>query len=81
MGAFTGACLLALAGAFLLTFLFDATATTGGWLGAFIGAIAGFTGSLWLILHKGGQWGGKAVAGLTGLAIMMVVCLAYVAIS
>lgn len=81
MGAFTGACLLAMAGAFLVTFLFDGAALAGGWLGAFVGAIAGFAGSLWLILRDGGEWGGKAVTALTGIAIMLVVCLAYVAFS
>jgi hypothetical protein len=85
MGAFTGACLLAMAGAFLATLLFDgfegAAALTGGWLGAWVGAIAGFGLGLWLILRNGGAWGGKAVAGLTGTAVMIVVCLAYVAFS
>lgn len=50
-------------------------------IGAAAGGLLGFGGALWLALHNGGHWGGKAVAGLTGLAIMVVVCLAYVAFS
>lgn len=85
MGAFTGACLLAMAGAFLVSEIsgnFEGAATMGGaTLGGIAGAVAGFGGALWAVLRNGGAWGGKAVAGLTGTAIMMVVCLAFVAFS
>ena len=53
MGAFTGACLLAMAGAFLLTLLFGADATTGGWLVSghngenFISAVAKSQAEAW----------------------------------
>lgn len=60
MGAFSGACLLAMAGAFADSQIY----------GNFEG-----------VLRRGGHHGGTAVAGPTGLAIMMVVCFAFVAFS
>jgi len=51
----------------------------GGWLGGFVGAILGLALGLWLVLRRSSRWGGPAVAGLTGAAIMMCICLAYVA--
>jgi len=85
MGAFIGACLLAMAGAWLFTELWGtfegAAAMGGGEIGAFVGAVAGFALGLWLTLRRGGQSGGKAVTGLTGVAVMMVICFAYVAFS
>ncbi|HZP99120.1 MAG TPA: hypothetical protein VFB13_06260 [Reyranella sp.] len=85
MGAFTAACLLAMAGAFLASLFSEdfegLSAMSGGWFGAVTGAIVGTLLALWLILRRGGIWGGRAVAGLTGTAIMMVVCLAFVAFS
>jgi hypothetical protein len=58
-----------------------AAAMSGGWLGAVVGAIGGAGTGLWLILRQDGHHGGAAVAALTGLAIMMVVCFAFVAFS
>lgn len=85
MGAFSGACLLAMAGGFIASQIygtFDAAAArSGGWLGAVIGAIAGLAVALWLILRQGGHHGGTAVVGLTILAIILVVCFAFVAFS
>jgi hypothetical protein len=78
MGAFTGACLLALAGAALVA---SERAMEGGTIGAIVGAILGFAVGLWLVLRQGGQWGGAAVAGLTGVAVMMVICFGFVAFS
>ena len=85
MGAFTGACLLAMAGAFLATMVYGgfegAAAMGGGSLGAVTGVVLGFALALWLVLHNGGLWAGKSIAALTGAAIMMMICLAFVAFS
>jgi hypothetical protein len=85
MGAFSGACLLAMAGAFIASQIYGnfegAAAMGGGWLGAVVGAIVGLTVALWLILRQGGHHGGTAVVGLTILAIILVVCFAFVAFS
>jgi hypothetical protein len=85
MGAFTGASLLALLGAWLapkLTSGFEgAAALTGGWLGAGIGAALGFGLALWLTFRDNAKWGGRVVTALTSTAIMMCVCFAYVAFS
>lgn len=85
MGAFTGASLLAMAGAFVAAQVpgmpHPAAMMQGGAIGAFVGAGIGVAAALWLILRNNGHWGGRAVAGLTGTAIMMVVCFAYVALS
>jgi peptidoglycan/LPS O-acetylase OafA/YrhL len=85
MGAFAGACLLAMAGAFIASEIYGnfegAAAMGGGTLGAFAGAIAGAIVALWLILRRGGQHGGTAVVAATGLAGMLVVCFAIVAFS
>jgi hypothetical protein len=73
MGAFTGACALAMGVGYLEPRLGDQAALVGG--------LAGFAAGLWLTLRRDGQWGGRAVSALTGTAIMMVVCLGYVAFS
>jgi hypothetical protein len=76
MGAATGACLLALAGAFLASEILGgfegAAALAGGWLGAFAGALLGLALGLWLVLRKDGRRAGIAAAGLTGAAVLMV---------
>ena len=51
----------------------------GGWLGAFVGAIAGFALGLWLVLRRGGQSAGIAAAALTGSAILVVLGFLLVA--
>ena len=85
MGPFTGACLLAMAGAFLGSEIygnFEGGAAMGGaTIGGIAGAVSGFGGALWVTLRDGGKWAGTAVASLTGAGIMMVVCLAFVAFS
>jgi hypothetical protein len=85
MGAFTGACFLAMAGAFVASQVYGnaegAAAMSGGAVGAFAGAGLGVVAALWLILRNKGHWGGRAVVGLTGTALMMIVCFAYVAFS
>jgi len=72
-------------GAFIASRIYDnfegAAAMSGGWLGAVAGAIAGAAGALWLILRQGAHHGGTAVVGLTGLAVILVVCFAFVAFS
>jgi hypothetical protein len=73
MGAFTGACALAMGVGYLQPRLGDRAALVGGF--------AGFAAGLWLTLHRDGQWGGSAVVALTGIAIMMVISLGYVAFS
>jgi hypothetical protein len=73
MGAFTGACVLAMGVGYLEPRLGVQAALAGG--------LAGFVGGLWLTLRRDGQWGGSAVVALTGVAIMMVISLGYVAFS
>jgi len=73
MGAFTGACVLAMGVGYLQPQLGDQAALVGG--------LAGFVAGLWLTLRRDGQWGGSAVVALTGVAIMMVISLGYVAFS
>ena len=85
MGAFAGACLLAMAGAFIASELYGsfegAAAMAGGWLGAFAGAIVGFAVALWPVLRRGGRHGGTAEVALTILAILLVVCFVFGAFS
>jgi hypothetical protein len=85
MGAFSGACLLAMAGAYIASEIYGsfegAAAMAGGWLGAFGGAIVGLIVGLWLALRQGGHHGGTAVVALTGSAIVMVFCFVFVAAS
>jgi len=73
MGAFSGACVLAMAVGYFEPRLGDRAGIVGG--------AAGFAGALWLVLRRDGQSGGSAVVALTGVAIMMVLCLGYVAFS
>jgi hypothetical protein len=85
MGAFSGACLLAMAGAFIASQIYGtfegAAAMSGGTIGAFAGLAVGAVAALWLILRQGGQHGAMAVVALTGLAIILVVCFGYVVVS
>jgi hypothetical protein len=73
MGAFTGACGLAMGIGYLEPRLGDQAALVGG--------LAGFVAGLWLTLRRDGQWGGSAVVALTVVAVLMVVSLGYVAFS
>ena len=73
MGAFSGACILAMVVGYLEPRLGDQAALVGG--------LAGLTGGVWLTLRRDGQSGGSAVSGLTFLATILVVCLGYVAFS
>jgi len=73
MGAFSGACALAMGVGYLQPRLRDRAALIGG--------LAGFAGGLWLTLRRDGQSGGSAVVALTGVAVMMIISLGYVAFS
>ena len=73
MGAFSGACLVAMAVGYLEPRLGDQAALAGGALG--------LAGGLWLTLRRDGRWGGSAVVALTGVAAMMIISLGYVAFS
>jgi hypothetical protein len=73
MGAFSGACILAMGVGYLEPRLGDQA--------ALVGALAGLVCALWLILRREGQSGSSAVVGLTFLAVILVVCLGYVAFS
>ena len=83
MGGCAGACLLALAGAFIAsettTGLEGAAAMAGGWLGAFVGAIGGFALGLWLVLRRNGQSAGIAAAALTASTVLVVAGFVLVA--
>jgi hypothetical protein len=85
MGSVIAAPLLAMAFAAGATFLYGgfegAAAMGGGMIGGVLGIFAGFGGGLWLVLRKGGHWGGTAVTWLTVGALLMLVSLAYVAFS
>jgi hypothetical protein len=85
MGSVIAAPLLAMAFAAGATFIYGgfegAAAMGGGVIGGAVGVFAGFGSGLWLVLRKGGRWGGTAVAWLTVGATLMLVCLAYVAFS
>jgi hypothetical protein len=85
MGSIIAAPLLALGAAALATMIsggFEgAAAMGGGMIGGALGIFAGFGGGLWLVLRKNAHWGGTAVAWLTVGAIVMLVCLGYVAFS
>jgi len=85
MGAFSGACLLAMAGAFIASEIYGnfegAAAMGGATLGALAGAVVGAIVAMWLTLRRGGQHGGTAVVAATGLAVLLVVCFAIVAFS
>jgi hypothetical protein len=82
-GAIIAGPLLAMAFAAGATALYGgfegAAAMGGGLIGGAVGVFAGFGGGLWLVLRRGGDWGGTTVAWLTVGAILMLVCLAYVA--
>ena len=85
MGSVIAAPLLAMAAATLFTRIYGgvegAAAMGGGMIGGALGVLAGFGGGLWLVLRKDGHWGGTAVTWLTVGAVLMLVCLAYVAFS
>ena len=73
MGAFSGACAVAMVVGYLEPRLGDQA--------ALVGAFAGLVFGVWLTLRRDGQWGGRVVATLTGTAVMMIFCLGYVAFS
>ena len=85
MGAFAGACLLALAGAFIASEIYGnfegAAAMSGGTLGGFAGAIIGLAIGMWLVLRHGGENGPVATLALTGVAVLTVACFAIAAFS
>jgi hypothetical protein len=73
MGAFSGACAVAMAVGTFEPRLGDHAAIVGG--------VIGCAGGLWLVLRRDGQWGGSAVVGLTLTAVILLICLAWVAFS
>jgi hypothetical protein len=85
MGSVIAGPLLAMAFAAGANFIYGgfegAAAMGGGVIGGAVGVFAGFGGGLWLVLRKAGHWGGTAVTWLTVGAVLMLVCLAYVAFS
>jgi len=82
MGAVIAAPLLAMAFAAGATFLYGGfEGAAGGMIGGALGVPAGFGGGLWMVLRKAGHWSGTAVTWLTVGAILMLVSLAYVALS
>jgi hypothetical protein len=89
MGGLAGAViagpLLAMASAAVATFLYSgfegAAAMGSGMIGGALGVLAGFAGGLWLVLRKGGYWGGSAVTWLLIGALLMLLSLAFVAFS
>lgn len=85
MGSVIAAPLLAMGAAALATLVSSgfegAAAMGGGMIGGAVGVLAGFGGGLWLVLRKNAHWGGTAVTWLTAGAIVMLVCLGYVAFS
>ena len=78
MGAFAGAALLAMAGAFIASQIYGnsegAAAMAGVWLGA-------SAGGLWLVLRQGGENGPIATLALTGFAVLVVACFTIAAFS
>ena len=73
MGAFSGACIVAMAVGYVEPRLGDQAAVVGG--------LVGLIGGLWLILRRDGQSGGSVVVALNILAFILIGCLGYVAFS
>jgi uncharacterized membrane protein YjjP (DUF1212 family) len=73
MGAFIGACILAMAVGYFEPRLGDEAAIIGG--------VVGLIGGLWLTLRRDGQLAGSVVVGLTIVAFILIGCLGYVAFS
>ena len=77
--------LLAIAGAQLSIWLYGSFESAAAMDGATIGGIAelvtGFLGGSVLVLWQNGRWAGSALAWLGAGALLMVVCLFYVALS
>jgi hypothetical protein len=84
-GAVIAAPLLAIAGAQLAMWLYGsfegAAAMGGATIGGIAGLVAGFFGGCVLVLWQNGRWAGGALAWLGAGALLMVVCLFYVALS
>ena len=73
MGAFSGACIVAMAVGYVEPRLGDQAALVGG--------LAGLIGGLWLMLRRDGQSAGSVIVGLTIVAFILIGCLGYVAFS
>lgn len=73
-GALNGGALLAMATAAVFP---HAYAMVGG----LAGLGAGFGGGVWLVLRRNARWAGSAVVGLWAVAVLIAVCLAFVALS
>ena len=50
-------------------------------IGGVVGLVAGFAGGVGLVLWQDGRWAGNAVAWLGAGALLMLICLPYVAFS
>lgn len=73
-GALNGGALLAMATAALLSHNLAA-------VGGLVGLGAGFGGGIWLVLRRNSRWAGSAVVGLWAVAILIALCLGFVALS
>ena len=49
--------------------------------GGLAGLGAGFGGGVWLVLRRNGRWAGSSVVGLWAVALLIAVCLGFVAVS
>jgi hypothetical protein len=84
-GAVIAVPLLAMAGAQILTWIygdFEGSAAMGGaTIGGVAGLVAGFIGGIVLVLWQRGRWASAALAWLGVGALLMIICLVYVALS
>lgn len=73
-GALNGGALMAMITAALLSHSLAA-------IGGLAGLGAGFGGGVWLVLRQNSRWAGSAVVGLWAMAILITLCLGFVALS
>lgn len=73
-GALNGGALLAMATAAVFPHAY-------AWIGGLVGLVTGFGGGVWLVLRRDGRWAGSAVVGLWAVAVLIAVCLGFVALS
>ena len=73
-GALNGGALLAMATAAIFPHTYAV-------IGGLAGLVAGFGGGVWLVLRRNSQWAGSSVVGLWAMAILIALCLGFVALS